>query len=133
MIDLILTLFISAAAAQQSSNVYIKQIGNSNAIYVEQESSNKTSNIITNGDLNYIDVSQKGLGSHTSIINQPGPGGHSANISQSGNLSKNFTLTLLGTGIGVSIMQNNLLSSDVGSMSIQCLTPPCFGYSYTKN
>jgi hypothetical protein len=167
------TLFSTLAYAQTppavGNFVYIDQIGNNNTIVVTQEDSvQKRTAIINNGDSNDFTIIQQGTGNHTASISpilnnttstnsnnilnilQQGAGNHTASIlftnpstnnnnnasiTQKGGVGadKQFTLQLQGNGIGATIIQDNLITPDSSAMSIQCLTPPCNGYSYTKH
>lgn len=87
---------------------------------------------------NTLSIIQDGAGSHNAVILLKDPAANSNNnatISQSGGVgaNKTFTLGLEGSGIGVNVVQNNPGLADTGSMNIQCLTPPCGGYSYIRN
>lgn len=96
-----------------------------------------TANSSVNGS-NTLTILQDGAGSHSAIILLKDPATNSNNnatVSQSGGVgaNKSFTLGLEGSGIGVNVVQNNPGLPDAGSMNIQCLTPPCGGYSYIRN
>ena len=87
---------------------------------------------------NILTILQDGAGNHSASIllkNSTANSNNAATINQSGGVgtNKTFTLGLEGSGIGVTVTQNNPLLPDTGSMNIQCLTPPCGGYSYTRN
>jgi hypothetical protein len=87
---------------------------------------------------NTLTITQDGSGDHSAQIKLKDPVANSnnnASITQSGGVgaNKTFTLGLEGSGIGVTVMQNNPGLPDTGSMNIQCLTPPCGGYSYIRN
>jgi hypothetical protein len=87
---------------------------------------------------NNFTINQSGGGNHTASIINTDPVSNSnntASITQSGGVgaNKQFTLSLQGNGIGATVVQDNPTQSDSASMSIQCLTPPCSGYSYTKH
>jgi len=89
-----------------------------------------------NNNNNTLTILQNGSGNHTAAINLDATtqnNNNIASITQSGDANKNFTLNLSGSGIGATVLQDNPLTPDAGSMSIQCLTPPCSGYSYTKH
>lgn len=87
---------------------------------------------------NILSILQQGAGNHTANILFADPISNSSNtasITQKGGAGadKQFTLQLQGNSIGVSVIQDNLTTPDSSSMSIQCLTPPCSGYSYVKH
>jgi Curlin associated repeat len=85
---------------------------------------------------NLLSIVQMGTGNHTAAINLDSTASNnnnSASISQSGDANKSFTLQLSGSGIGATVVQDNPTVADRASMSIQCLTPPCTGYSYVKH
>jgi hypothetical protein len=92
----------------------------------------------SNNNNNNINILQQGNGNNTASILFADPVSNNSNtatIIQKGNAGadKQFTLTLQGSGIAASVTQDNLLIPDSGSMNIQCLTPPCSGYSYTRH
>lgn len=92
----------------------------------------------SNNGSNILSIIQDGSGSHTASIllkNSTANNNNNATINQSGGVgaNKTFTLGLEGSGIGVTVTQNNPGLPDAGSMNIQCLTPPCGGYSYIRN
>jgi len=89
-----------------------------------------------NNNNNTLTIIQSGSGNHTAAINLDATTANSNNgaaIHQSGDADKSFVLNLSGSGITAKVLQDNPTVSDSGSMSIQCLTPPCTGYSYTKH
>jgi len=89
-----------------------------------------------NNSNNTLTILQNGSGTHTAAINLDAstPNNNNvATITQTGDANKSFVLNLSGSGIGATVVQDNPLTPDSGSMSIQCLTPPCSGYSYTKH
>jgi len=89
-----------------------------------------------NNNNNTLTIVQSGSGNHTAAINLDGTTSNSNNgaaIHQSGDADKSFVLNLSGSGITAKVLQDNPIVPDSGSMSIQCLTPPCSGYSYTKH
>jgi hypothetical protein len=86
---------------------------------------------------NILSIDQVGTGNHMASIllnNNSGANNNTVSISQAGGVgaNKQFTLELKGSQIGVSVVQDNPTTPDSSSMSIQCLTPPCSGYSYSK-
>jgi len=85
---------------------------------------------------NLLSIVQMGTGNHTAAINLDSTvsnNNNTASIMQSGDANKSFTLQLSGSGIGATVVQDNPTVPDSASMSIQCLTPPCTGYSYVKH
>jgi len=93
--------------------------------------------IATNNNNNILSIEQVGTGNHMASIllnNSAGASNNTATISQAGGVgaNKQFTLELQGSRIGVSVIQDNPTTPDSSTMSIQCLTPPCNGYSYSK-
>ena len=94
------------------------------------------SNTSTNSN-NILSILQQGAGNHTASILFSNPISNSnndASIVQKGGVGadKQFTLQLQGSGIEAKVLQDNPTTPDSGSMSIQCLSPPCTGYRYTK-
>lgn len=86
---------------------------------------------------NTLSILQQGNGNHTASILFSNPttnNNNTASITQKGGVGadKQFTLQMNGSGIGVTVLQDNPLTPDSASMSIMCLTPPCTGYSYSK-
>jgi hypothetical protein len=116
--------------------------GDGNILAVTQQGTGQhTSNITTlttaNNNNNILSIEQVGTGNHMASIlfnNNTGASNNTAGITQAGGVgaNKQFTLELKGSQIGVSVIQDNPTTPDSGSMSIQCLTPPCSGYSYSK-
>jgi hypothetical protein len=89
-----------------------------------------------NNNNNTLTILQSGSGNHTAAINLDATtqnNNNVASITQSGDANKSFVLNLSGSGIGATILQDNINTADSSSMNIQCLTPPCNGYSYTKH
>ena len=89
-----------------------------------------------NNSNNTLTILQNGSGNHTAAINLDATtsnNNNTATITQTGDANKNFVLNLSGSGIGATVVQDNQLTPDSGSMNIQCLTPPCSGYTYTKH
>lgn len=94
-----------------------------------------TSNSV-GSDNNNFTIYQAGSGNHTAAINLDSTVSNDYNnaiISQTGAADKSFTLNLSGSNIGVTVTQDNPTTADSGSMSIQCYTGSCTGYSYTKH
>lgn len=86
---------------------------------------------------NLINIQQSGAGNHIANVLLDDPVANSNNVAsivQSGGVgaNKQFTLQLQGSGIGVNVLQDNATMPNAGTMLIQCLTPPCSGYSYTR-
>jgi len=120
---------------QQQNNKYseIAVTGLGNNLTLHQKDGGAKSifaNIASNN--NTINVLQQGTGNHFVDISSPF-GNANVNITQDGSAQKLFSLILNSSGIGVSIVQNNSTTSDSAVMSITCSTPPCTGYTYTKN
>lgn len=106
--------------------------GSNNIISAQQKDPNEKSlffNIL--GNSNNINALQEGLGNHFLQIDAPF-GGANVTASQVGPADKQFQLILNNPGIGVSVTQNNLTTTDSAKMEITCTTGPCNGYSYTK-
>jgi len=85
---------------------------------------------------NLLSIVQMGAGNHTAAINLDSTtsnNNNTASILQSGDANKSFTLNLSGSGIGATVVQDNPTVPDAATMSIQCLSPPCTGYSYIKH
>ena len=124
----------------------IQNSGDDNQFIILQQSTGQhtaeikkdaTASSSVNGS-NTLTIIQDGAGDHSAIILLKDPAANSNNnatVSQSGGVgaNKSFTLGLEGSGIGVTVTQNNPGLPDAGSMNIQCLTPPCGGYSYIRN
>jgi hypothetical protein len=103
---------------------------------MNQDGTIATNTNAANNNNNTLTIIQSGSGNHTAAINLDGTTSNSNNgaaIHQSGDADKSFVLNLSGSGITAKVLQDNPLTPDSGSMSIQCLTPPCSGYSYTKH
>ena len=133
----------------------VSVVGSSNTIVAEQKQTNKYLEANINGNSNILNVTQHGANSKGAFVNlssssntinltQQGTGNHFANISslfgganvsitQDGSAQKLFSLILNSSNIGVTVIQNNSTTSDSAVMSITCSTPPCTGYTYTKN
>jgi hypothetical protein len=117
--------------------------GDGNVLAITQQGTGQhtasitNNSIATNNNNNILSIEQVGAGNHMASIllnNSAGASNNIATISQSGGVgaNKQFTLELKGSQIGVSVIQDNPITPDSSSMSIQCLTPPCNGYSYSK-
>jgi len=92
--------------------------------------------IAPNNSNNMLNIFQTGSGNHTAAINldkTTSNNNNTATIQQAGSAPKSFVFNLSGSGITANALQDNPLTPDASSMSIQCLTPPCSGYSYTKH
>jgi hypothetical protein len=102
-----------------------------------QHTASITTSTIANNNNNILSIDQVGTGNHMASIllnNMSGTSNNTVGITQAGGTgaNKQFTLELQGNGIGVKVTQDNPTTPDSGTMSIQCLTPPCSGYSYSK-
>lgn len=89
-----------------------------------------------NNNNNTLSIIQIGSGAHIASINlDPSlpTSNNTATIIQGGAANKSFNLSLSGNSISANIIQDNATVPDAATMSIQCLTPPCSGYSYTKH
>ena len=104
-------------------------LGQNNGAYV-------TNNNASSNSSNTLTILQSGSGNHTAAINLDSSvsnNNNTATITQSGDADKSFTLALSGSNIGATILQDSNTSTDSSSMSIQCYTGSCSGYSYTKH
>ena len=139
------TIVVTQEDSEQKRAAIINN-GNSNDLaIIQQGTGNHTASIspIINNSTsinsnNILNILQQGAGNHTASILFTSPttnNNNTASITQKGGIGadKQFTLQLQGNGIGATIIQDNLTTPDSSSMSIQCLTPPCNGYSYTKH
>jgi len=100
-----------------------------------QSGGNFITSIAPNNNNNILTIFQTGSGNHTAAINldkTTSNNNNSAVIQQAGSAPKSFVFNLSGSGITANALQDNALTPDASSMSIQCLTPPCSGYSYSK-
>ena len=112
----------------------ISQQGMGNHIASISPSSGAKNSVNNN---NTISIQQSGAGNHTAVVSLDDPVANSNNVAsivQAGGVgaNKQFTLQLQGSGIGVNVLQDNATMPNSGTMVIQCLTPPCNGYSYTR-
>ena len=112
----------------------ISQQGLGNHVATINPSVGATNSVNNN---NVINIQQSGAGNHTANVLLDDPVANSNNVAsivQSGGVgaNKQFTLQLQGSGIGVNVLQDNATMPNAGTMLIQCLTPPCNGYSYTR-
>jgi hypothetical protein len=112
----------------------ISQQGMGNHIAAISPSSNAKTSINNN---NIINIQQSGAGNHTANVLFDDPIANNNNVVsmvQAGGTgaNKQFTLQLQGSGITANVLQDNATMPNTGSMAIQCLTPPCNGYSYTR-
>jgi hypothetical protein len=87
---------------------------------------------------NEITILQTGDGNHSASVVMSDTAANSnntASITQSGGAGadKQFTLQLSGSNIGATVVQDNPTVPDSSSMSIQCYTGSCTGYSYVKH
>ena len=95
-----------------------------------------TNNAAQNNSNNNLTILQSGSGNHTAAINLDATvsnNNNTASITQTGDANKSFTLALSGNNIGATVVQDNPTTADSSSMSIQCYTGTCSGYSYTKH
>jgi hypothetical protein len=86
---------------------------------------------------NVVSIQQSGAGNHTASVLFDDPIANNNNVAsivQAGGVgaNKQFTLQLQGSGITANVLQDNATTPNTGTMAIQCLTPPCTGYSYTR-
>lgn len=125
-------------------NVTILNQGDLNIVNILQQGAGSHSAIINstvtntgNNNSNLLEINQQSVGNHTANITfnngAVGSSNNDVKLIQSGSANKQFNLTLQGNGIGFVGIQDNFSVADSASMSITCLTPPCIGYSYTKN
>jgi hypothetical protein len=136
------TIVVSQEDSDRKQAAIISNGDNNDMSIVQQGTGNHTALIssfnsaISNSN-NILNITQQGAGNHTASIISNGSNGsnNDARILQKGGVAadKQFTLQLQGSGIGATVIQDNLTTPDSGTMSIQCLTPPCNGYSYTKH
>ena len=135
----------SITVVQQDSDRHralILNQGDGNVLAITQQGTGQhTSSITTlttaNNNNNILSIDQVGTGNHMASIllnNNTGASNNTVGITQAGGVgaNKQFTLELQGSRIGVSVIQDNPITPDSGTMSIQCLTPPCSGYSYSR-
>lgn len=120
---------------QQQNNKYseIAVTGLGNSLTLQQKDGGTKSifaNLASNN--NTLNVLQQGTGNHFVDITSPF-GGANVSVTQDGTAQKLFSLILNSSNIGVTVIQNNPNTSDSAVMSITCSTPPCTGYTYTKN
>jgi hypothetical protein len=112
----------------------ISQQGLGNHVATINPSVGATNSVNNN---NIINIQQSGAGNHIANVLLDDPVANSNNVAsivQAGGVgaNKQFTLQLQGSGIGVNVLQDNATMPNAGTMLIQCLTPPCSGYSYTR-
>lgn len=135
---------ITVDQTTQSKSTTVTTKGSWNEFQIIQQGSGTHSSSITQlyvmslNNNNIFSVDQRGKANHTANILMSNPTANNSNsaaIFQNGDMgaNKTFNLTLNGSSIGVTVTQNNLTVPDVSSMTITCLTPPCSGYSYTRN
>ena len=101
-----------------------------------QSAGSYVTSIAPNNNNNILNIFQTGSGNHTAAINldkNTTNNNNNASILQAGSVPKTFVFNLSGSGITATAVQDNATVPDVGSMSIQCLAPPCSGYSYVKH
>ena len=120
--------------------------GDNNDFYILQQGTGNHIAAITPGiaatnaanNNNNFTIGQSGAGNHTASIlsmDNSSNSNNTASITQSGGIgaNKQFTLQLQGSGIGATVIQDSPTTPDSGTMSIQCLSAPCTGYSYIKH
>lgn len=112
------------------AEVFVNGLGNN--ITLLQKDNGKSAFINLSSANNTLNITQQGTGNHFVDITSPF-GGANVSLTQDGNAQKLFSLILNSSNVGVTIIQNNPTTSDSAVMSITCSTPPCTGYSYTKN
>jgi len=120
------------AIIQEGTGAHMAFIGTPPA---GQSGANFITSIAPNNNNNILTIFQTGSGNHTAAINldkTTSNNNNSAVIQQAGSAPKSFVFNLSGSGITANALQDNPLTPDASSMSIQCLTPPCSGYTYTK-
>ena len=139
------TIVVTQEDSDQKRAAIINNGDNNDLAITQQGTGNHTSSIspILNNTTsinsnNILNILQQGAGNHTASILFTNPttnNNNNASITQKGGVGadKQFTLQLQGNGIGVTVIQDNLTMPDSSSLSIQCLTPPCTGYSYVKH
>jgi hypothetical protein len=138
------TIVVTQEDSDQKRAAIISNGDNNDYSIVQQGTGNHTAMIgpsagntsINNSNL--LSILQQGAGNHTASIlfsNPISTSNNTASITQKGGVGadKQFTLQLQGSGIGATVIQDNPTTPDSSTMSIQCLTPPCNGYSYTKH
>lgn len=126
--------------------VQILMKGDDNNITVLQENEGAHQAVIgpdnysrnAQNDYNTLSILQQGAGNHTASItlsDTTSNSNNTATIIQSGGVGadKQFQLTLSGSHIGATVIQDNQTTPDSGSMSIACYTGPCTGYSYVRH
>jgi len=89
-----------------------------------------------NNSNNNFAINQSGTGNHTAAINldpNTASSNDAATITQGGSGNKTFSLNLSGSSISATVIQDNPMQANTGSMSIACVTPPCSGYSYIRH
>jgi hypothetical protein len=119
-----------SGSGQQSAFVGTVPSGYSNGQYVWSTSNSNNNNMFS--------IAQSGSGNHTASINLDttvASNNNIASITQTGNANanKSFDLYLSGSQIQVTVVQDNPNQANSGSMSIQCVSPPCTGYSYIRH
>jgi len=145
-------LYISQYGMGDHRSIMLNEGNNNDLSIIQQDSGDHTAFIgtpplgIANGSYvttpgqgnhgNDFTIYQKDSGDHTAAINLDHSvvnSNNSAVIDQEGAAIKQFTLNLSGSNIGVTVIQDNPTTADSGSMSIQCYTGTCQGYTYTKH
>ena len=119
---------------QQHNNKYaeLSLLTSNSTIHSEQkDSGGKSLFLNVQGTGNNINTTQQGQGNHFLQITSP-YGSANVTATQSGNSAQQFQLILNNPGIGVNVTQS-AAGGNSALMEITCTTPPCTGYSYTKN
>jgi len=148
------SVFVEQTTSGNGEAIILNQGSSNNLNILQEDSGNHTAFIGTpptgmnsdgtfitnsnaaNNNNNNLTIIQSGSGNHTAAINLDATtsnNNNTATITQSGDANKSFVLNLSGSGIGATVVQDNPLTPDSGSMSIQCYTGNCTGYSYTKH
>lgn len=120
---------------QQHNNKYAEIVigGGGNHVTVQQkDTGGKSAFVLAPSNNNTINTTQEGTGNHFLDILTP-YGGANVAVTQSGASAKQFQLIINNPNVGVTVVQNNATATDSAKMEITCNTPPCTGYSYTKN
>lgn len=137
-------IYVSQTDSDQKQATIVSNGDSNDLSILQQGSGNHTAEIKpgvgannASNNNNIFTILQSGAGTHSASILLTDPSSNSnntASITQAGGVgaNKQFTLQLQGNGIGATVIQDNATTPDSGSMSIQCLTPPCSGYTYTR-
>jgi hypothetical protein len=134
MIKIILLLFSINVIADDL--VHIDQIGNNNTYNITQVEDNKTVNITGTVNNETISVLQTGSGQHiANVVFDQIQNSLPSNVSitQSGSANKTFGLQVNSQNVTVTVIQDNPILPNTGSMTIECSVGPCTGYSYISH